>query len=60
MKTTEMSRDNEHKEDVVMHSMFETLCEGEPSSLLSTARPKQRSSTMTTARASGADPLQTK
>ena len=31
-KTTETSRDNEHKEDVMMRSMFETLCEGKPSS----------------------------
>ena len=59
-KTTEMSRDYEHKEDVMMRSMFETLCVGEPSSLLSTACPKQRSSTKTAARASGADPLRTK
>jgi hypothetical protein len=56
MKTTETSRDDEHGEDVVMRSMFETLCEGEPSSLLSTARPKRRSS----ARAGGADPSRTK
>jgi hypothetical protein len=54
MKTTETSRDNEHEEDVVTRSMFETLCEGEPSSSLSTARPKRRSS------AGGADPSQTK
>jgi hypothetical protein len=39
-KTTETSRDDEHEEDVT-RSMFETLCEGEPSSLLSTARPKR-------------------
>ena len=32
MKTTEMTRDDEHKEDVVMRLMFETLCKGEPSS----------------------------
>jgi hypothetical protein len=29
-KTTEMSRDDEHKEDVMTRSMFEMLCEGEP------------------------------
>jgi len=29
-KTTEMSRDDEHEEDIVMWLMFETLCEGEP------------------------------
>jgi len=40
-KTTETSRDDEHEEDVVMRSMFETLCEGEPSSSSSTARPKR-------------------
>jgi hypothetical protein len=43
-KTMETSRDDEHEEDVEMRSMFETLCEGEPSSSLSTARPKRRSS----------------
>ena len=59
-KTTEMSRDNKHKKDVMMRSMFQTLCEGEPSSSLSMAHPKQRSSTTTTARASGANPLWTK
>ena len=59
-KTTETSRDDEHEEDVVMRSMFETLCEGEPSSLLSMACPKGRSSATTTARASGADSSRTK
>ena len=54
-KTTEMSRDDEHKEDVVTRSMFETLCKGKLLSLLSTARPKHRSSTTTVARAGGAD-----
>ena len=54
-KTTETSRDDEHKEDVVTRSMFETLCEGEPSSSLSTARPKRRLSVTTTMRAGGAD-----
>jgi hypothetical protein len=41
----ETSRDDEHEEDVVTRSMFETLCEGEPSLSLSTAtaRPKRRS-----------------
>ena len=38
MKTTETSSDDEHEEDVVMRSMFETLCEGESPSSLSTAR----------------------
>jgi hypothetical protein len=60
MKTTETSRDDEHKEDVVTRSMFEMLCEGKPSLSSSTARPKRRSSAMTTARAGGADPLRTK
>jgi hypothetical protein len=60
MKTTETSRDDEHEEDVVTRSMFETLCEGEPSSSLSTARPKRRSSATTAARAGGADPSRTK
>ena len=56
----ETSRDDKHEEDVVMRSMFETLCEGKPSSSLSTARPKRRSSAAIAARASGADPSQTK
>ena len=60
MKMTEMSRDDEHEEDVVTWSMFETLCEGKPSSSLSMARPKRRSSARTTARAGGADPSRTK
>ena len=60
MKTTETSRDDEHEEDVVTRSMFEMLCEGKPSSSLSTARPKRRSSARTTARAGGADPSRTK
>ena len=60
MMTTEMSRDDEHEEDVVTRLMFETLCEGKPSSSLSTARPKRRSSARTTARAGGADPSRTK
>ena len=59
-KTTETSRDDEHEEDVMMRSMFETMCEGEPSSSLFTARPKRRSSATTPARASGADPSRTK
>jgi hypothetical protein len=54
-KTTETSRDDEHKEDVVMRSMFETLCKGKPLSLLSTACPKHRLSTTTVARAGRAD-----
>ena len=59
-KMTGTSRDDEHEEDVVTRSMFETLCEGEPSSSLSRARPKRRSSAMTAVRAGGADPLRTK
>jgi hypothetical protein len=59
-KTTEASRDDKHEEDVVTRSMFETLCEGEPLSSLSTARPKRRSSATTAARAGGADPSRTK
>jgi hypothetical protein len=49
-KTTETSRDDEHEEDVVMRSMFETLCKGKPPSSLST----------TAVRAGGADPSWTK
>jgi hypothetical protein len=60
MKTTEMSKDDEHEEDVVTRLMFETLCKGKPSSSLSTARPKRRSSARTTARVGGADPSRTK
>ena len=60
MKTTETSRDDEHEEDGVTRSMFDTLCEGEPSLSLSTARPKRRSSATTAARAGGADPSRTK
>ncbi len=52
---TATSRDDEHKEDVATRSKFETLCEGEPLSSLSTARPKRQSSATTAARASGAD-----
>jgi hypothetical protein len=59
-KTTETSRDNEHEEDIVTRSMFETLCEGKPSLSLFMARPKRQSSAMTAARAGGADPSQTK
>jgi hypothetical protein len=59
-KTTETSRDNEHKEDVMTRLMFETLCEGEPSSSLSTAPPKRRSPETTAARAGGVDPSRTK
>ncbi len=55
MKMTEMSRDDEHEEDVVTRSMFETLCEGKPSLSLSTTRPKRRSSATTEARVGGAD-----
>ncbi len=59
-KTTETSRDDKHEEDVVTQSMFKTLCEGEPSSSLSTARPKRRSSATTAVSAGGADPSRTK
>jgi hypothetical protein len=59
-KTTGTSRDDVHEEDVVTRSMFETLCEGEPLLLLSTACPKRRSSATTAARAGGADLLRTK
>ena len=59
-KTTETSRDDEHEEDVVTRSMFETLCEGKPLSSLSTSRPKRRSLATTAARAGGADPSRTK
>jgi len=53
---TETSSDDKHKEAVMTLSMSETLCEGEPSLSLSTARPMHRSLAMTAARASGADP----
>ena len=58
----EMSRDDEHKEDIVTRLMFETLCEGEPSSSssFSKAHPKCRSPERTTARVGGADPSWTK
>ena len=59
-KTTEMSRDDEHEEDVMTRSMFETLCKGEPSSLLSTACPKRQLLATTVARAGGADLSRTK
>ncbi len=59
-KTTETSRDDEHKEDVVTWLMFETLWEDESSLSSSTALPKCRSSASTAARAGGADPSQTK
>jgi hypothetical protein len=57
---TETSRDDEHKEDVATRSKFETLCEGEPWSSLSTARPKRRLSETTVVRAGRADPSRTK
>ncbi len=59
-KTTEMRRDNEHEEDVMTWSMFETLCEGKPLSSLSKACPKRQSPETTMARAGGADPSRTK
>ena len=49
----EMSRDDEHEEDVVMRSVFKTLCEGKLLSSLSTAHQKHRSSATTAARAAG-------
>jgi hypothetical protein len=60
MKMTEASRNNKHAEDVVTRSMSETLCEGEPLLLSSTACRKLRSLAMTVARAGGADLLRTK
>ena len=59
-KTTEMNRDNEHEEDVMTRSMFETLCKSKPSSSSSKARPKRRLLETTAARAGGVDPLRTK
>jgi hypothetical protein len=56
----ETSRENEHEEDVATWSKFEMLREGEPSSLMSTARPKRRSPETTVTRAGGADPSRTK
>jgi hypothetical protein len=50
---TEVSRDDEHEEDVATQSKFEMLCEGEPSSSLSTAHPKRQSPETTVARAGG-------
>jgi hypothetical protein len=41
-------------------SMFETLCEGKPSSSSSKGRPKRRSPETTAARAGGVDPSRTK
>ncbi len=60
MKMMEMSREEEHEEDVVTRSMAETLCEGEPSSSLSTAHPKRQLLATTAARAGGADPSRMK
>ena len=59
-KTTEMSIDNKHEEDVMTRLMSEMLCEGEPSSSSSTARLKHRSLATTVARAGRADPPWTK
>ena len=59
-KTTETSSDDEHKEDVLMRSMSETLCKGELSSSSSMARLKHRLLVTTAARVGGADPSQTK
>ena len=55
-----MSSDDEHKEDVMMRSMSEMLCEGGASSSSSTARLKHRSLATTAARVGGADPSRTK
>ena len=60
MKMTEMIRDDEHKEDVVTRSMFETLCEGKLSFSSSTALTKRRSLATFEARAGGVDPSWTK
>jgi hypothetical protein len=60
MKTTEMSSDDKHNEDVVIWSMSEALCKGEPSSSSSTARLKRRSLATTAVRAVGADPSRMK
>ena len=62
MKTTETetSKDNKHEEDVMTRSMFDTLCEGKPSSSSSKACPKRRSPETTAARAGGVDPSRTK
>ncbi len=59
-KKTEMSRDNEHEEDVMTRLMFETLCKGKPPSSSSKARPKRRSPETTVARAEGVDLSRTK
>ena len=59
-KTTETSRYDEHEEDVVTRSMFETHCKGELPLSLSTACPKCRLLATTAARAGGADPSRTK
>ena len=59
-KTKETSRDNEHEEDVMTRSMFETLCKGKPLSSSSKARPKRRSPETTAARSGGVDPSRTK
>ena len=55
-KTTEMSGDNNHDEDIITRLMFETLCEGKPLSSSSKALPKRRSPETTAARAGGVDP----
>jgi hypothetical protein len=55
-KTTEMSGDNNHDEDIMTRSMSETLCEGKPLSSSSKALPKRRSPETTAARAGGVDP----
>jgi hypothetical protein len=56
----ETSRDNKHEEDIMMRSMFETLCEGKPLLSSSMDHPKRQLSAMTAARAGGADPSRTK
>ena len=59
-KTTEMSIDNKHEEDVMTRLMSEMFCKGEPSSSSSTACLKHRLLATTAARAGRADPPWTK
>ena len=59
-KTTETNRDNEHEEDIMTRSMFETLCKGKPLSSSSKARQKRRSLETTVAKAGGVDPSRAK
>ena len=59
-KTTETNRDNEHEEDIMTRSMFDTLCKGKPLSSSSKARQKRRSLETTVAKAGGVDPSRAK